>query len=256
MTALLPWLPAMMFFVLSIYAGSKALSKLVVPAFVILQNIVEFPAYIIGIFLNNQPTSLPNKVSLVAGVIAALLTWITDPQRDEKDSVDGYFWMLIYILSASSFASYSSVRGSAVNLSEVEKLLYCYFFSVVALSPASVILGDILASRDFPHWYLHQFYVGCILSGVLGAALNLTGICVSRCPESSLLSGLTIANAKTMLILSSVVIFERTFTGDFALSVFLGISAYSVFTVTKTTSSTIATDELGVKHEAERLENT
>ncbi|XP_022092787.1 transmembrane protein 241-like [Acanthaster planci] len=255
-SALLPWLPAMMFFVGSIYSGSRALSKLVVPAFVIIHNTVEFPAYIVGILINNQAFSLANIASMAAGTFAAILTWVTDPQRDEGSYEEGYFWMLIYVLSASSFAIYSTARGSAINLSDVEKLFYCYFFSAVALSPASVILGDIVAAREFPHWFLYRFYIGCILSGVLGAAMNLTGICVSRCPSPSLLSRLAIANAKTVLILVSLAIFEGMFTGDFALSVFLGVTAYSVYTVTKTTSNTLATNDVGEKLEIERHENT
>ncbi|XP_071804441.1 UDP-N-acetylglucosamine transporter TMEM241-like [Asterias amurensis] len=244
-SSVLPWLPAMMFFVLSIYSGSKALSKLAVPVFVAIQNIVEIPAYLTDNFLKNHSTTFSNKASLVTVVVAAILTWITDPQRDEE----GHYWMMIHVLSSSFYSIYSTVRGPAINLSDVEKLLYCYFFSVIALFPASVILGDLMLARDFPHWYLMEFYIGCLLSGVLGAGMNLTGISVRQTPDKSLLTRLAVANAKTALVLASLVVFEGQATGDMALSVFLGVSAYSVFSVTKTTRNATKSDKDKVDHQ-------
>ncbi|KAL8572848.1 hypothetical protein ACOMHN_011097 [Nucella lapillus] len=198
-----PWLPGMMLFLVSIYSGSRALTNLPVAVFFSLQNTVVVFKVITQLMLHKQLLSWWSYLMLMAVLLSALGVSATDPQF----SSEGYFWMCFHVLG-----------NVCLVYSALDRLYCCYIYSVVMFAPCSYLLGDVWNAVNFPHLYFTKFYIGCILSGILGIFLNVTAI---RLQETDFLpSGLDFsavqAIARIFGSLLSLTIFQTTLTANFA----------------------------------------
>ncbi|XP_033116031.1 transmembrane protein 241-like [Anneissia japonica] len=170
-----PWIPAIVLFVLSIYSASKALSKLPVPIFCVLHSSTEIILACGDWLIFRGISGSLNQFSLVLIILSCGLVWQSDPEVD----MYGYIWMASHVLSSGLYSIITTLKRSP-QFSEFDKLLYNYLGSVIILAPSSIILGDVVAAQHFPHWYLHKFYIGCFLSGILGGTLGLLTIHLSK----------------------------------------------------------------------------
>ena len=208
------WLPGMMCFLISIYSGSKGLARLPIPVFFVMQNIVLVFKATAELVFHRQRTSLYSYLMLMFSLISAIAVAKTDPQFEPE----GYFWMSVHIISIGVFEIYTNMLKGRLKLKATERLFCCYFYSVIVLTPCSYFLGDALEAVKFPYLYFAQFYVGCILSGVLGMLMNLSAIRLHELNAvNSLLDIGTIQIfAKMLCSVVSLAFFEIEFSNSFA----------------------------------------
>ncbi|XP_064652028.1 UDP-N-acetylglucosamine transporter TMEM241 homolog [Lineus longissimus] len=165
--------PSSVFFVVAIYSGSKALSKLAIPFFLTVHNVIAF-VNSLGDFIINRELIHPIRYFMVVVILmSAMFIGHIDPQYD----FDGYVWMVVHVISMGVYNVYSNTFGPhLVGLGGLEKLLICYVVSCIVLGPSSYFLGDALRASQFPFFHFYKFYIGCILSGVCGCLLNMCAI--------------------------------------------------------------------------------
>ncbi|KDR15012.1 transmembrane protein 241-like isoform X4 [Zootermopsis nevadensis] len=162
-------LPHCLYFLGAIVAGSKALATLPIPVFVSVCNIP--PACI---FLLDCSASLlnPGLVQVTAGLVslgAAVSVILLDVSLPFTDS--GYSWLLAHILFLTAQILHSRITNP--RYTEVDKLYYSNIFSVIILAPSSFYLEEAFSVLHFQHRRQIRFYLGCLLSGVLGVLLQL-----------------------------------------------------------------------------------
>ncbi|KAK3776733.1 hypothetical protein RRG08_047648 [Elysia crispata] len=209
------WLPGMMFFLISIYSGSKALATLPIPVFLSMQNmslVFRATADLIGY---RKIVSVYTYVMMMMTLASALAIAKTDPQFEP----DGYLWICVHIVSLGVFEIYTNLMKGRLKLRPTERLFCCYFYSVIVLAPCSYFLGDALEAATFPYLYFGQFYVGCILSGVLGMLMNLCAIRLHEANSShSFLDISTVQSiAKMFCAATSLAFYDMSFSSTFNL---------------------------------------
>ncbi|XP_077990771.1 UDP-N-acetylglucosamine transporter TMEM241-like [Glandiceps talaboti] len=212
------WLPAGIMYAAVIYAGSKALSKLSIPVFVIFQNMIHITVAVLEWgYLGKIPT-FDIQISYLWMLVSALLVWQNDPQFDEG----GYIWMCIHIFSSALYNVYTSHISNNIKLSEVSKLYCNYLFALLILVPLMVVLGDAFYARSFPFWFYYRFHVGCLFSGVFGTFLSLSTLKLTDKLSSNAFGWMFLA-ARILLTFSSVFFFEFYFSTSFLICVMSGI---------------------------------
>uniref|UniRef100_UPI00398EB60E UDP-N-acetylglucosamine transporter TMEM241 homolog isoform X4 n=1 Tax=Pristiophorus japonicus TaxID=55135 RepID=UPI00398EB60E len=144
-SAKLSWFPGALLFVGSIYAGSRALSKL--------------------------------KLSFtkLLSMLMTLLAGASLPFNDLRFDPGGYFWAVIHFACAGGYKVFQKLPKSC-SLSELEQQYLNYLYSVVLLISAAHPAGDALGALDFPFLYSYRFHSGCCASGILGVALLLVSV--------------------------------------------------------------------------------
>ncbi|XP_010637021.1 transmembrane protein 241 isoform X1 [Fukomys damarensis] len=204
----LKWLPACVLFVGVIYAGSRALSRLAVPVFLVLHNTAEVIICGYQKCLRKEKISSAKICSALFLLAAAGCLPFNDPQFDPE----GYFWAVIHLLCIGQLRSepprhFSPGRGTQErkpscdwNLpvvpaasfpgaykilrqaqkpgtsSDIDQQYLNYIFSVVLLALASHPTGDLFSVLDFPFLYFYRFHGSCCASGVLGFLLMLSTV--------------------------------------------------------------------------------
>ncbi|XP_074132687.1 UDP-N-acetylglucosamine transporter TMEM241 isoform X2 [Sminthopsis crassicaudata] len=141
----LAWLPASMLFVGIIYAGSRALSRLL-----------------------TSPAKIWSAVFLL---IAAGSLPFNDLQFDPV----GYFWAAVHLLCVGSYKILHKAQKSSV-LSDIDQQYLNYIFSMVLLAFASHPTGDLFKALEFPFLYFYRFHTSCCASGFLGFFLMLSSM--------------------------------------------------------------------------------
>ncbi|KAL4234580.1 hypothetical protein ACF0H5_006221 [Mactra antiquata] len=204
------WLPGMVFFVCSIYSGSKALAYLSMPVFMSLHNLVTVMLCTGQLALYRQLTSIYSYVMLMIVVISSIFIGVSDPQYHR----DGYFWMCVHVLSSGAYGIFSKISRGRLKLSPHEKMYCNYLYSVIVLAPSSYFLGDAVEAGKYPYLYFSKFYVGCIMSGIFGVFLSLSLIKLTEShldkAEISKLSGIS----KLITSATSLLFFDTTLTAN------------------------------------------
>ncbi|XP_069692638.1 UDP-N-acetylglucosamine transporter TMEM241 homolog isoform X1 [Periplaneta americana] len=162
-------LPHCLYFLGAIVAGSKALAALPVPVFV---SVCNLPLACIFLLDYSASPLNPGLVQVTAGVISlgtAVSIILLDISMPFADS--GYSWLLAHILFLTAQTLHSRITNP--RFTEMDKLYYSNFFSVVVLAPSSFYLEEAFSVLHFQHRRQVRFYVGCVLSGVLGILLQL-----------------------------------------------------------------------------------
>ncbi|CAG5124484.1 unnamed protein product [Candidula unifasciata] len=207
------WLPGMMSFLISIYSGSRALANLPIPVFFVMQNLTLVFRATYNLVFHRQILSVYSYLMLMLSVSSAVAVAKTDPQYDP----DGYFWMCVHVVSLGFFDIYTSVMKGRLKLRATERLFCCYFYSFLVLAPCSYFLGDALEAARFPYLYFTKFYLGCILSGVLGMLLNVCAIRIDELRSvQSLMNVNTIQSvAKILCSCASLSFYDMKMTHSF-----------------------------------------
>uniref|UniRef100_H3BD08 Transmembrane protein 241 n=1 Tax=Latimeria chalumnae TaxID=7897 RepID=H3BD08_LATCH len=157
------WLPGSVLFVGSIYAGSRALSRLPIPVFFTLHNAAEVAACILQRFAQKEELPFTKLLSILALLTAAGVLPLCDPQFDPG----GYFWAVVHLLCVGGYKVFQKLPKSGL-LSDLEQQYINYAFSVLLLASAAHPTGDLLGALEFPFLYLYRFHSSCCVSGILG----------------------------------------------------------------------------------------
>ncbi|XP_069885545.1 UDP-N-acetylglucosamine transporter TMEM241 isoform X3 [Dipodomys merriami] len=182
------WLPASVVFVGVIYAGSRALSRLAVPVFLILHNVAEVIVCGYQKCFRKEKTSPAKTCSALFLLAAAGCLPFNDSQFDP----DGYFWAVIHTCCVGSYKilrkslkpntlswAYRYQRQVSLQCcvqSDIDQQYLNYIFSVALLTIASHPTGDLFSVLDFPFLYFYRFHGSCCASGILGFFLMLTTV--------------------------------------------------------------------------------
>ncbi|XP_028011576.2 transmembrane protein 241 isoform X5 [Eptesicus fuscus] len=167
----LAWLPASVLFVGTIYAGSRALSRLAVPVFLTLHNAAEVIVCGHRICFRKEKTP-PAKICSALLLLAAAGSL---PFNDAQFDPDGYFWAVIHLLCVGAYkVLQKSPKPSA--LSDIDQQYLNYIFSVALLASAAHPTGDLLRAQDFPFLYFYRFHGSCCASGLVGFLLTLSAL--------------------------------------------------------------------------------
>ncbi|XP_074656612.1 UDP-N-acetylglucosamine transporter TMEM241 homolog [Tubulanus polymorphus] len=212
--------PCLILFVISIYSGSKALSKLPIPIFLVLHSLTSLITMIGEVAIHRRVVFGIKYILVMLSMASAVMA----ARQDIFLNPVAYKWMIVHILSSGVMNVWSSVSESKV--SAIENLFMKYVFSVVILAPSSVFLGDALAARNFEYLYFYKFYVGCVFSGVYGVFLNLCTIRLKARENTNFISNEEFMEsiAKIFTAFLSIFVFGNTFpaTGIFWMVVNFG----------------------------------
>uniref|UniRef100_A0A8C9QA30 Transmembrane protein 241 n=1 Tax=Spermophilus dauricus TaxID=99837 RepID=A0A8C9QA30_SPEDA len=167
----LTWLPASILFVGIIYAGSRALSRLAVPVFLILHNAAEVIICGYHKCFWKEKTS-PAKICSALFLLAAAGCL---PFNDSQFDPDGYFWAVIHLFCVGAYKILRKFQKPSA-LSDIDQQYLNYIFSVVFLAFAAHPTGDLFSVLDFPFLYFYRFHGSCCASGFLGFFLMLTTV--------------------------------------------------------------------------------
>ncbi|XP_007886079.2 transmembrane protein 241 isoform X2 [Callorhinchus milii] len=170
-SAKISWFPGAVLFVGMIYAGSRALSKLPIPFFLVFHNVSELVATILQRLSKKEKWSFMKFLSLLMVLLAAVCLPLNDLQFDPA----GYFWAVIHCLCAGGYRVFQELPKSCL-LSEFEQQYLNYLYSVVLLAFAAHFSGDAFSALDFPFLYFYRFHGGCCASGILGFCVLLASV--------------------------------------------------------------------------------
>lgn len=166
----LSWIPAMLLYVGTIYSGSISLSQLPIPVFLICQSCSDIVFLICNETMpdNFILLSIPAKIS--AGMMAVLSVY-------KHSHMNALLWIGIHVVLSGAYRTisywYSTPSGPYSTLTTTQRLFLNYLFSVLTLMPIAYMLGHHeIAWESFLHFNASKFYIGCILSGILGYAVN------------------------------------------------------------------------------------
>ncbi|KAL7648573.1 UNVERIFIED_CONTAM: hypothetical protein RMT77_000479 [Armadillidium vulgare] len=195
-------LPTFLFFSAGIVASSKALAGLSVPIFLCLQNTVNALLCIIQMASGFREYAR-YFISLCCVLNLVSATAVIFYGVEESFSDSPYMWMLVYVACLSVQTIHSSFSDDRYN--EIDRLYYCYVFSVIVLAPASLYLEEAFEVLKFPHVARIDFYGGCLLSGIVGVMLNLVLFKVRVQPYYGLVDTLS----RFVMSFSSLLIFTE-----------------------------------------------
>uniref|UniRef100_A0A8H7NHC9 GDP-mannose transporter n=1 Tax=Bionectria ochroleuca TaxID=29856 RepID=A0A8H7NHC9_BIOOC len=155
------WFPIAMMLVTMIFTGNKALQFLSVPVYTIFKNLaVVVIAYGEVIWFNGSvsPLSLVSFVLMVLSSVLAAWSDFSDAKSSATNSRlstlnAGYFWMLINVLAASTYAL--GMRGgmSKIKLKNWDVIYYNNVLTIPILLGGSLFLEDWSSAnleRNFP----------------------------------------------------------------------------------------------------------
>ncbi|XP_078396947.1 UDP-N-acetylglucosamine transporter TMEM241 homolog isoform X1 [Cetorhinus maximus] len=201
-SAKVSWIPGALLFVGNIYAGSRALSKLPIPFFLLLQNTSEVIVSIFLKIIRKEKLSLIKFLSELMILIAAVILPLSDPQFDPG----GYFWAVMHCVCAGGYKVFQKLSKS-YSLSKLEQQFLNYLYSVVILILAAHPSGDAFGALEFPHLYSNRFHSSCCASGILGVSLMLVSVKV-KSYLSAEQYGIWILLTKVLTACLSLVVFE------------------------------------------------
>ncbi|CAH1250096.1 TMEM241 [Branchiostoma lanceolatum] len=209
------WLPASLFFIGIIYAGSRALSHIPIPMFLLIRNCVESSIEISRWIVQRTLPSVQKLVGSLLTVSSAVALWHVDPQYDKE----GYFWLVYHMVFLAGYKLYAEFKST--ELSSMEKLWCNSIISVVLLAPGSVLLGHVQDAWEFPLLTHTHFHVAFLASGLLAACVGITRILVQ---EGTKFPDHISCTVKTLTILMSLMVFHVTLTAAAALCILTGIA--------------------------------
>ncbi|KAF6038120.1 TMEM241 [Bugula neritina] len=206
----LHYLSEVIFFVCSIYAGSKALSKLPVPVFLGLQNLSLVAVTILKLFLLEEKPRNQTILSQMVLLTACAFIWYNEQSVLSPIS---YFWVVIHLVSSGFCAVFEYVNEEDT-LDHEGIVIVNNLFGFLSLAPCTFFFGDLQAVQTYPHLYFSKFYVGVIFSGVFSAFtsalyLKLINNDLKSVTSESNITGYT-ALSRMLAAVVSPVLFDRT----------------------------------------------
>ncbi|XP_051879727.1 transmembrane protein 241 [Pristis pectinata] len=214
-SAKISWLPGVLIFVGSIYAGSRALSKLPIPFFFMLQNASEVIANIVLKIAKKELSC--TKISSMLVIFTASTILLLNIFKYESGS---FSWAVIHIACAGGYKVFQKLKSCS--LSELEQQYLSYLYSMVLLICAAYPSGDAFDVLTFPFLNSYQFHSGCCASGILGVSLQLVSVKLKNC-VSSVRYGAWILVTKVLAACLSLAVFETVLNIPTGCCLVLGI---------------------------------
>ncbi|XP_043543939.1 transmembrane protein 241-like isoform X2 [Chiloscyllium plagiosum] len=201
-SAKVSWIPGALLFVGNIYAGSRALSKLPIPFFLLLQNTSEL---IVTIFLK---IARKEKLSWLKflGMFMFPLSAVILAYNDSPFDPGGYIWAMIHILCVGVYKVFQKLTKS-YSLTELEEQFLNYLYSVLILILLAQLSGDVYGALEFPFLNAYRFHSSCCASAILGVSLKLASVNVKSNLSSEQYGTLRLVT-KVLTACLSLVVFE------------------------------------------------
>ncbi|XP_075776993.1 UDP-N-acetylglucosamine transporter TMEM241 isoform X5 [Pelodiscus sinensis] len=172
----LTWLPASVFFVGIIYAGSRALSRLPIPVFLTVHNAAEVITCGFQKFVQKEHTSLLKICSVLFLLIAAGCLPLFDTEFDP----DGYLWALIHFICVGVYKVIHKLWKTN-SLSDLDQQYINYVFSGLLgffLMLHTVKLKSITSSWQYAAWsFLAKVTTAGLSPFIFGMTANIPMIC-------------------------------------------------------------------------------
>nr|CAB3267080.1 transmembrane protein 241 [Phallusia mammillata] len=167
---LVPWIPAMLLYIGSIFSGSIALAHTSIPVFLLSHGASDV---ILIICDDHLPTGavhvgIPLKLS-------ALMLGLWSVHYDTP--AINLIWILVHAVFSGAYRAvaywYTSPQWPYSGLTAMQRQTLNNLAGFLTLLSFAFILGHhTTASQEFPHFSNINFYIGCICSGVLGWAVS------------------------------------------------------------------------------------
>ncbi|CAK8698091.1 unnamed protein product [Clavelina lepadiformis] len=200
LSEVIPWIPAMLLYVGSIYSGSKALAHLSIPVFLLSHGASDV---ILMLCDSHMPTggvhaSMPFKIG---GMMLAF--WSAHYNAELLDLV----WIILYTLFAGAYRTlsfwYTTSQWPYCGLTALQRQYLNNMLGFASLLSTAVLLGHHNhVGNHFPHLGSVRFYIGCLLSGMLSWAVNLVFDNISSKTRPSSIEAMQLASKVMALILS------------------------------------------------------
>ncbi|XP_032233309.2 transmembrane protein 241 [Nematostella vectensis] len=216
---LISWFPGTVFFSGAIYAGSIALSRLSVPVFCALQYGSFVVMTLVDWLVFNRIEQFSKLAWLLLSAVAVVGVVQTDPKYDQM----GYRWMLVHCTFTGAYLAFEKSKKS-LQLSDLNKIFYNTFSSVVLLMGISIGGGELYKVIEFPFLYTREFHIGCIISGIFGAVVGLLGTNLSNTevgPSQPLISSII----KVAVAVTSLAFYKASYTLNLGLFIILGLAS-------------------------------
>uniref|UniRef100_H2Y8Y8 Sugar phosphate transporter domain-containing protein n=1 Tax=Ciona savignyi TaxID=51511 RepID=H2Y8Y8_CIOSA len=221
LSEIIPWSPAMLFYVTSIFSGSKALAALPVPVFLLSHGVSDACLMLCDNHLPSGLThlSIPLKIS---GLLLSL--WSVMREATLLDIV----WVVVYSISLGAYKSvgfwYTSPQWPYSGLTLAQRQYLNNLFGFLFLLPTAILLGhhqDV--HRDFPHLRKVNFYIGCFVSAVMGWAVKRKWAVISGGFFNARIEMVQLL-AKVTTLIASMHIYPLNHTILLWISIFIGLS--------------------------------
>lgn len=222
------WLPASVLFSGMIYSGSVALSRLLVPVFCGMCYLQNLLVALLESFILKKEPSTNSQFSLIFTAIATVSVAGTDVQFDQM----GYKWLMIHCGLSAIYVYYGKFQYKK-SLSDLDKLFYNAFVSVIVLMAISVLTGELYKIIEFPFLYSTHFHLGCVGSGVFGAALGLLKVSLLN-TEVFFSLGIIDSLNKVAVSFLSLFIFDITLDINMAVSIIAALCSGVFYSYTVT----------------------
>ena len=216
----LPWLPAMIFYVGSIYSGSKALSHFPVPVFILSHGASDVILILCDEYLLSGAIhfSIPLKMS---GMLLAL--WSA---HYDSTAIDLTWIVLNTVLSGAYRTAsfwYTTPHWPYSGLNVLQRQYLNNLLGLITFFPLVFFLGHHQeVQNNFKYLGELRFYLGCICSGVLGWGVNFTWGKINIRSTASPVHMVQLAG-KVATILLSFQLFPLNHTLLLWVAIFLGI---------------------------------
>ncbi|RMX56725.1 hypothetical protein pdam_00023665 [Pocillopora damicornis] len=194
------WLPASVLYSGIIYSGSVSLSRLPVPVFCAMCYLQTLLVALLESFIFKKEPSTNSQFSLIFTAIATVSVAGTDVQN---------------------------------SLNDLDKLFYNAVVSVIVLMGISVLTGELYKIIEFPFLYSTHFHLGCMGSGIFGAALGLIRVSLLD-TEVSYSLGIIDSLNKVAISFLSLFIFDVTLDSNMAVSIIAVLCSGVLYSYTVT----------------------
>lgn len=118
------------------------------------------------------------------------------------DHESGWFWLLVHIASQLAY----NLTITPLRLSASSTIYYSNFSSVLILLPLSIYLQEASHALNHARNASIEFFIGCVLSGILGTGLQILAGNLQDKPFISLHQGI----AKILACSASVIFFTHS----------------------------------------------
>lgn len=169
--ALISWLPAVIFFTISIYSGSKGLARLPVPVFsIIQQKLTYFGLQLINVWRsNNKRCSLFHIVTITESIVFVFIIMTFNTELQLLD----YKWLLIHC-SSMFFYSFHALCLVKKPIADINKMTINSSASIVILLLFGYASGETITVFEFQYLYHGHFHLACVGSGVFGTFIMIS----------------------------------------------------------------------------------
>lgn len=222
------WLPASVLYSGIIYSGSVSLSRLPVPVFCAMCYLQTLLVALLESFIFKKEPSTNSQFSLIFTAIATVSVAGTDVKFDQM----GYKWLMIHSGLSAIYVYYGKSQNKN-SLNDLDKLFYNAVVSVIVLMGISVLTGELYKIIEFPFLYSTHFHLGCMGSGIFGAALGLIRVSLLD-TEVSYSLGIIDSLNKVAISFLSLFIFDVTLDSNMAVSIIAVLCSGVLYSYTVT----------------------